>query len=90
MVWVEGVGAPRVKSWNTVRAIVQVAIGAPATSCELMLMLYVPGAALFGILMVAVTGTDDEALIAIGFGGLSVQIAPDNADASQVALTWPL
>jgi hypothetical protein len=79
-----------VKSWDTVRAIVNVELGAPVTSCELTMMLYVPGAALLGTLIVASTGTEASALIVIGFDGVSVHCAAGSAVALQVALTWPL
>ena len=43
--------------------------------------------ALFGTLIVAVTGTDAPALMVIGFAGLSVHCAAGSALALQVALT---
>jgi hypothetical protein len=55
-----------------------------------MTMLYTPAAALFGMLIVAVTGTEAAALIVIGFAGLSVHCAPGSCVALQEALTRPL
>jgi hypothetical protein len=52
--------------------------------------LYVPGAALFGTLMVATSGSIDPALTAIGLGGVMVQIVLGGELTVQVELTLPL
>src|SRR5260370_40685637 len=53
MVWVAGVSEPIAKSWITVSTMVSEWLGAPPVSCVLMLMLYGPGVASFGTLIVA-------------------------------------
>ena len=87
MVCVDGVSDPRVKSCATVSAIVNPWLGVPLTSCVLMLTLYVPGAALFGILMEAVTVTTAPLPMVMGFAGLRAHCAAGRAVASQLALT---
>jgi hypothetical protein len=59
-------------------------------SWVLTLMLYVPGAALLGTLIVAITGTELPALTVIGLVGLNVQLVTGDELASHVALILPL
>jgi hypothetical protein len=52
--------------------------------------LYIPGAALFGTLMVATSGNVDPAPTAIGLGGVTVQIVPGSELTVQIELALPL
>jgi hypothetical protein len=52
-------------------------------------MLYVPGAALFGTVMVATNGTVDPELTTIGLGGVKTQFAPGSELTLQVAVMLP-
>ena len=54
-----------------------------------MLMLYVPTAALEGILTTAVI-VSGKPVNAMGFAGVSVHCVPESAVASQVALAEPV
>ena len=61
----------------------------PDVSCVATVMLYKPGAAPLGAVIVTEIGTAIPAFTEIGFAGETLQVAPASALASQFALIDP-
>jgi hypothetical protein len=78
------------KSCPTVSKTLALWLGAPVVSWELILMLYWPGFASFGTLIVAVRFVVPPLTTVSGFVGVSVHVAPGSELASQFTLIFPL
>ena len=78
------------KSCPTVSDTLALWLGAPVVSWELILMVYSPALASFGMLTVAVRFVVPPLTTVSGFVGVSVHMAAGSELASQVTLIFPL